>query len=437
MSCGRPLVIFIHHPLLKQIPVSQLRLGMHLHKLQGSWLAHSIWRSRFLIHTAEELRQLHACGVAACLIDTSLGADVETAIPDAGAESGAEGGAEQNSQAAVTTVAAVATVAARPQPASLRPMAEELEQAAAICRSGQTAVLALFAEARLGRTVQVEGCLPLVAEIADSVHRNPNALVSLARLKSRDNYSYMHSVAVCALMVSLARQIGLSPTVCREAGLAGLMHDIGKAVMPAEVLNKPGPLTDAEFSIMRSHPERGHALLIGGPGATTATLDVVLHHHERFDGTGYPHRLAGEQITQMARMGAICDVYDAITSVRPYKDGWDPAESIARMAAWQGHFDSALFGAFVQTIGIYPIGSLVKLASGRLAVVMEQNPIHLTAPVVKVFFSTQSKLPLEPRRLDLAGAGCNDRIVGRGERSGCPDLDALWADPEVLRRVRH
>ena len=310
--------------------------------------------------------------------------------------------------------------------------------AAAICHRGRQAVTAMFNEARMGHTVNVENCLPLVEDISGSVHRNPGALVSLARLKSRDDYSYMHSVAVCALMVVLARQTGMDEEGCREAGLAGLMHDVGKALMPLELLNKPGKLTETEFDIIRAHPEQGHGLLLGGQAVLASTLDVALHHHERVDGTGYPHQLPGDRLSVMARMSAICDVYDAITSNRPYKAGWDPAQSIARMASWKGHFDPALFAAFVQSLGIYPTGSLVRLASDHLAVVAEQNPANLVSPVVTVFFSIKSQLPITPRRLDLARPGTQDRIVGREEvgRSNFPRLDELWADPDLLRAMR-
>jgi HD-GYP domain-containing protein (c-di-GMP phosphodiesterase class II) len=315
-------------------------------------------------------------------------------------------------------------------------MQEELRQAAAICDRSRVAVSRMFGEARMGRAVDAEGCLPLVDEISSSVMRNPGALVSLARLKTRDDYSYMHSVAVCALMVALGRQIGMNDDECRIAGLAGLTHDIGKAVMPLDVLNKPGKLTDEEFEIIRSHPKRGHQLLEEGKGATAEMLDVVLHHHERPDGKGYPERLSGDQLSRLARMGAICDVYDAITSNRPYKAGWDPAESIAQMASWKGQFDEPLFAAFVQSLGIYPTGSVVKLQSGRLAVVVEQNPGKLVAPVVKVFYSSKSEMRITPERLDLSRPGCSDRIVARQaqEAKVFPGLDELWLDPELLMR---
>ena len=139
----------------------------------------------------------------------------------------------------------------------------------------------LFTEARLGKAVDPQQCLPLVEQISASLARNGSALLGPARLKTKDEYTYMHSVAVCALMVALARQLGLPRTV-QEAGMAGLLHDIGKMAMPLDVLNKPGKLSDDEYAIMRSHPERGHAMLLAAlTGVSDAVLDVCLHHHER------------------------------------------------------------------------------------------------------------------------------------------------------------
>jgi HD-GYP domain-containing protein (c-di-GMP phosphodiesterase class II) len=398
--------------MLKKIAVADLRLGMHLQRFEGAWIEHPFWRARFVIDDPAVLRAAQRSGVRECWIETDLGLDVAGAAP---------------APAPATTASAPAPAAAPPTRLSPSPMADELRHAAALCARSREAVKSMFAQARRAKALDTETCLPLVQDIADSVTRNPGALVSLARLKTADDYSYMHSVAVCALMVSLGRTLGLDDGACREAGLAGLLHDMGKALMPIEVLNKPGKLTDDEFAVMRTHPERGWALLREGQGVNEAVLDVCLHHHERIDGSGYPHRLAGEQITLLARMGAVCDVYDAITSDRPYKAGWDPAESIARMAGWKGHFDGAVFAAFVKSLGIYPCGSLVRLVSGKLAVVLEQNPAALTLPTVKVFFSTKANLPLPPQVIDLAQS--SERIAGREPREAWkfPQLEHLWA----------
>lgn len=453
-------------PQLKRVALRRLRLGMYIHALEGDWLQHGFWKSRFLLDQARTLQRLQASGVAACWIDLGRGLDEapepvsepqpqpEPEVAAAAAAGAAPAFPPAPPPASPPAPQATAArpagpvllkpqVGARPVPPPTHSLAEELAQAADICRRSREVVSGLVNDARLGRALEVDSCQPLVQEVTDSVMRNPGALVSLARLKTADDYSYMHSVAVCALMVALARQMGLDEASTRAAGLAGLLHDLGKATVPLAVLNKPGQLDADEWAQIRQHPVRGHRLLLEGAGgevapgsALAAALDVCLHHHERIDGRGYPEGLRGDQLSLLARMGAVCDVYDAITSNRPYKAGWDPAESISRMAKWEGHFDPPVFLHFVRSLGIYPIGALVRLASGRLAVVVEQNPAQLTRPQVRAFHDALRDRPLPPRLIDLA-ADDSDRIVDRepARRGQFPQLDALWAGDRAPQPV--
>ncbi len=393
---------------------------MYLQAMDGSWLSHPFWKTKFVLTDPADLAALRASGVPAVWIDAGKGADV--APPSVAAP-----------VAAATPPPAALPVSAALPPARVG-LEEELGRAAEVLGRAKVAVIALFGEARLGKAIDSEVCLPIVDEVTSSLARNPSAFLSLARLKNKDDYTYLHSVAVCGLMVSLARQMGLGDAEQREAGLAGLLHDVGKMQMPLEVLNKPGALTDAEFDVMRSHPLRGWELLRDGAKVPASALDVCLHHHEKIDGTGYPHKLAGEQISVLARMGAVCDVYDAITSTRPYKNAWDPAGSLQRMSQWKGQFDPAIFQAFVKSIGIYPTGTLVRLQSGRLAVVVEQNPTSLIAPRIKVFYSTKSGMPIPIQLIDLAAPGTSDRIVGREppENWGFAHIEELW-NPQARR----
>lgn len=286
----------------------------------------------------------------------------------------------------------------------------------------------MFQEVRMGNAVKLDDVKPIVEDISSSVIRNPNALINVARLKTIDDYTYMHSVAVCAMMTALARQLGLDEESVAAAAQGGLLHDLGKAAIPNQILNKEGKLTDKEFSLVRLHPKQGYDMLVGNDSVTEQALDIALHHHEKFDGTGYPDGLKGEEISLFARMGAVCDVYDALTSDRCYKKGWAPAVAIKRMASWKGHFDPSILQAFIKVLGIYPVGALVRLESERLAVVLEQSEQSLLQPRVKVFFSTKSKAPIETIELDLASKNANDKIISLEEPSNWnfKNLDELW-----------
>ena len=415
--------------MLHTVDVADLRPGMYVQKLLGPWMQHPFWRTSFLLDD-ERIAELQDSGVEQVVVDLSRsehdavdGID-DDVVSDAEAGAGADVGADTGPG-----------ISPEAEPERRRvvvdgsvSLASELSRARCICDEGRDAVEAMFREVRLGRGVDAGHVMPLLDEITGSVDRHPTALVSVARLKDADSYTYLHSVAVGALMAMLARQLQLPEDQVRDAALGGLLHDMGKAMLPVEVLNKPGKLTDEEFDIVRQHPVHGERLLRDGGITHQAILHIARHHHEKVNGAGYPQRLSGTELPLLTRMSAICDVYDAITSNRPYKAGWDPAESLRRMASWHGHFDEALMKSFVRSIGIYPIGALVRLSSDRLAVVVEQNPATLLAPRVRVFYSTKLRKQVLMTDLDLAASGDRERIVGveSPEKWGFRELEKLW-----------
>jgi HD-GYP domain-containing protein (c-di-GMP phosphodiesterase class II) len=282
-------------------------------------------------------------------------------------------------------------------------------------------------DARLGKAVQLDRVEPVVESITASILRNPGALLGLLRIKSKDDYTFLHSVSVCTLLVAFCRSRGLDEETTYQAGLGGLLHDTGKALVPDHILNKPGRLTDEEFAVIKRHPRDGYEILMKTPAIGPIPLDITLHHHERRDGSGYPDRLAGDAIGELAQMAAIVDVYDAITADRVYHKGIPAAEALRKILEWSKcHFNPGFAQEFVRCVGIYPVGTLVLLESGRLGVVVEPHETSLLTPKVNVFYNTRSETYIRPETLDLArglGFGGGDRIVS-------PELPGKWqVDP--------
>ncbi|WP_044344702.1 HD-GYP domain-containing protein [Pseudomonas meliae] len=389
--------------MLKKIPVAELALGMYIHKICRRWTNDPFWIGlvEVMLDDVEVLKRIQQSGTREVWIETG-----KTRV-----------------QAPQTAPAPSIDDTA---PASLD---KEVLRARAICGRARNAVMAMFTEARMGQAMDVDNVQLLVEEISSSILRHPHALISLSRLKTSDEYTYMHSVAVCALMVALARRMGLPDDQVREAGVAGLMHDVGKMMIAPHVLNKPGRLTHDEFEIMKAHPELGLKILKENQPVAATVMDVCLHHHEKVDGSGYPHGLKGDQISIFARMAAVCDVYDAIPSDRPYKKGWGVAHSIREMASWKGHFDDVVFQSFVKTVGIYPTGTLVRLESGRLGVVVEQSEASLLKPRVKVFMSARTGKTFAAQIIDLGSFADPDAIVKIETPTdwGMEEVDTLWA----------
>lgn len=381
--------------MIKKVPVSQLCVGMYVHDLGASFLDHAFWRSRFLIQNERKLRSLRESKLEWVLIDTSRGVDVPAAA-------GTQAVPEANQQSARAPDA---------EPPSATSEQQAFDDARDIIEGSRQQVQQLFDEADLGGKIDLRQIEDLVQDMADSIDGHPDALTSLARIKRADQYLYAHSVAVSALMTALARPLGLSDEQIRLAGMAGLLHDIGKIGDAAAISGKLGrPVPPCE-ELQRKHPQAGAEALSRDSNVPPEVIDVCLHHHERFDGQGFPDGLAGEDISLLARMAAICNYYDEVISTRPFKKGWDPAFALFKMLQSSGQFDMDLLGAFVRTVGRYPVGSIISLTQSELGLVVAQNPGTPELPVVKIFYSIRWSHAIPERRVNLAEPDCPCRVM--------------------------
>ncbi|MFT3965342.1 MAG: HD-GYP domain-containing protein [Sphingobium sp.] len=409
--------------MIRRIGCHEVRAGMYVQGFGGSWFRHPFWRSKFLLSSPRDVEKVRASGVPYVLIDDALGLAPEGA-PE-GAEAPAPVRPAEPPAPAMSLARVRAAAADEPGFAGSR-RSSERKAAQELVRRSIRAVRGVFDDARLGKAVRPGAVARIVDEVQHSLERSPHALLSVLRLKTRDEYTYAHSVAVCTLMVAVARHIGLDDATVRDFGQAGLLHDIGKMGVPEDVLNKPGRLTDEEFALMKAHPEHGYRMLCDAPGMTEAALDVCRHHHEKMDGTGYPFGMAGDAISLVARLGAICDVYDALTSDRVYKQAWTPAEAVAAMWSWEGHFDPALLFSFMQSIGLFPPGMLVRLRSNRLGVVLD-NAKRASRPRVCAFYATRERRFLDPEIVTIRDSLAADQIIApeRPEAWGFADWEGM------------
>ncbi|MCY0855323.1 HD-GYP domain-containing protein [Cupriavidus sp. D39] len=383
--------------MLKRIKTQQLQVGMFVARVGGPWLEHPFWRSRFLVNSREQIDQMIASKVEEVWIDLLKGKGVPPPVQPAATGS--------------LNVKPVADEPAGAVPQSGVPLEVEFGLAREVMKSGKAVVGSMFTDARMGRALEVEGALMLVDSVSNSLTRHSQALIALARLKVRDDYTYLHSFAVCALMIALGRTLGLDRGELQQLGLAGLVHDIGKISVPTHVLHKQGEMTAAEVAMVQRHPSVGYRILNEAKLYSNIPLDVCMHHHERIDGRGYPFGLHGNEISVHAKIAAVCDTYDSLTSNRPGHQAWTPARALEYMAVRVDTlFDRTVFQAFTRSIGIYPLGTVLRLRSGRLAVVFAQNDNEPLRPLVKVFYSVSEAAHLGPETLDLSAA--QDTIVG-------------------------
>jgi putative nucleotidyltransferase with HDIG domain len=236
----------------------------------------------------------------------------------------------------------------------------------------------------------------------DSIARNPDACIWLARMKQQDSYTYQHSVGAAIWAVALGRQLGLPRPDLRSLAIGGLLFDVGKLGVPAELLRATRKLSDEEFAEVRNHVKRGVEMIQNSGLMNRDVLDMVAHHHERHDGSGYPQGLAGDSIPIYARIAAIVDCYDAITSHRSYARAIPPSVAIKMLYEWRDlEFQAELIEEFIQAVGIYPAGTLVELSSGEVAVVVAEYRTRRLRPRVMVLLDADKQPLADLKMIDM------------------------------------
>ncbi|WP_265436687.1 HD-GYP domain-containing protein [Aeromonas media] len=264
---------------------------------------------------------------------------------------------------------------------------------------------------KAGEPIDITPLAAVAEEMVDTMFTHGDAMLCLARIRAKDAYLMEHSMNVAILLANFGRYLGLERSVLKELTLGGLLHDVGKIMTPDEVLNKPGKLTDEEFGVMRQHVVHSYDILSNTAGITPTMLEVAANHHERLDGTGYPQRLKGDQLSLYTRMSGIVDVYDAVTADRVYKQGMQPTQAFRiLLKGINQHFDAELVTKFIKCMGVYPVGTLVQLSNQRLAVVMQRNEQQPLKPLVKVIYHATQRHYLEVQWLDLARSGGQESI---------------------------
>ncbi|MCO7189156.1 HD-GYP domain-containing protein [Pseudoalteromonas sp. XMcav2-N-2] len=286
----------------------------------------------------------------------------------------------------------------------------ELDHASALYEEAKGLQEKAFADVKAGKAISVEEFKQTASGFIDSIFRNQDALACIARIREKDSYLLEHSLNVSILMSIFAKHLGLERDIIEQLATGALLHDIGKIKVPNEILNKPGKLTDNEYQQMMAHAKYSYEI-VGESGLGQIATEIAGFHHERLDGSGYPFGKKGDDLSQYVRMAAIVDVYDALTAERVYKVGLTPIRAFRILKeGTPAHYDADLLAHFINCIGVYPVGTLVKLKSERIGIVASSNPNEPLKPVVKVFYHAKNMLYTEVKDIDLADKRVTDEL---------------------------
>lgn len=378
----------------KWIGIDQLQPGMRVERIDRSWLTTPFFRHRMAIASPEQIERLKAHGIQ--MVQVTIDGDAAAVFEEPPVEQCAP--IESSSGESIQIGEAVSSGT------TVVPFEEELLAARQVYAVAKTVVRRAMYDTRLGRAINMDSVNRVVSDMTESVFRNADALTSLSRLKQFDEYTFYHSVNTSLLAMSLGRELGFDRPELHQIGVGTLLHDVGKMKIPIDILNKPGRFEPDEMEIMKQHVLRGVEVLSCMTGLGETYLRPALEHHERVDGSGYPHRRVREEISRFGLITAVVDIYDAMTSDRCYHKGRTPHEVLQLLyrLSMEGRLDSSLVQRFIQVVGVYPVGSVVELDSGETAVVRKLNREVPLEPVVLIVKSAGNTIRSNPEDVDLS-----------------------------------
>lgn len=374
--------------MIRTIAVSQLKPGMYVAGIISEQrIPEAI--SQGMVHDYGVIEKLKGFEDLRLLIDTLKGLDVQ----------------EDEALRALAATQQAPT----PQPVDF---AEEMKFAQKAHQKALSLVDSVFSGVKKGQSINVGGVEKTVAALMGSVFRNQSALLCLGLIRQKDSYLMEHSVNLCVLLGVFGKHMGLDPDHIQHMAIGAMLHDIGKTKVPDHILHKPEKLTEEEFAVMKKHPLDSRLILEKTPGISELAIETAAHHHEKIDGSGYPYGLSKDEISLHGRMLAIVDVYDAITADRCYHRRLTPTEAMRRLLqSTATHLDESLTHQFIKSVGVYPVGTLVCMESGKMGVVMDSKLENRLTPLVRIFYHYKNRQYLPIEDIDLSKKQGVDRIV--------------------------
>ncbi len=378
---------------LIKIDISELKLGMYVVSVATAKKSADV-KTQGYISSKAIVDTLHKLGVKQLFIDPS-----KTKV------TAADSDAKQESVITPTKKADVDIYQ------STHNFSAEMSKAKSLFSNAKDLQQKLLLDIAKDKQIDMKSISKTTNAIVDSVFRNQDALSCMARLRIKDEYLVEHSLNVSILMSIFAKHLRLDKDIIEQLALGAFLHDVGKIKVPDHILHKPGKLTEAEYKIMKLHVDYGVEIISQETHISEIALNIAHHHHERLDGAGYPQGLPAEKLSIYARMITIVDSYDAMTADRVYRHGMSPIKAFGILQEKSGEiFDGELVEKFIQCLGVYPIGTLVKLSSGKLGLISKLNKNKPLNPFVNVFYNTRMNQVVPIQELDLSLSKHQDQI---------------------------